>query len=167
MTRPLALWQRNAVGAIVAAAAIGVFIVIDFGPQWSTYRRTVVPEHVVPAGQSGTAEGQTWALGSIRHRNRSPLNFGPPLPSGTVLTIVEIDRSGQPPDDLCNGVITDGDRRWDAEGLGGFSPIPPDGVTSMCHEPGRLQFAFVLPRDVVPTAVDVTMNGQITVRLLL
>ena len=37
----------------------------------------------------------------------------------------------------------------------------------MCNKPGRLQFGFVLPRDVVPTAMDVTADGQITVRMLL
>ena len=165
--RLTALWQRNVFGAVVTAAALGVFVAIDLGPQWSTYRHTVVPERVVPSGQSGAAAGQTWKIDSIRHLNRSPLNFGPPLPSGAVLTVVTLDRSGPPTDDLCVGVITDGAQRWKDEGIGGFSPIPGDGVTSMCNRPGRLQFAFVLPRDVVPTAIDVIADGQIMVRMLL
>ncbi|HET9565328.1 MAG TPA: hypothetical protein VFP27_12690 [Mycobacterium sp.] len=165
--RLTALWQRNVVGAVVTAAALGVLVAVDLGPQWSTYRHTVVAEHVVPSGQSGAADGQTWKVDSVRHLNRSPLNFGPPLPTGTVLTVITLDRSGPPADELCVGVITDGAQRWKAEGVGGFSPIPRDGVTSMCNKPGRLQFAFVLPQDVVPTAVDVTAEGQITVRMLL
>ena len=167
MMRLTALWRRNVVGAVVTAAALGVLVAVDLGPQWSTYRHTVVPEHVVPSGQSGAAGGQTWKVDSVRHLNRSPLNFGPPLPAGTVLNVITLDRSGPPADELCVGVITDGVQRWTAEGVGGFTPIAGDGVTSMCNKPGRLQFAFVLPRDVVPTAVDVTADGQITVRMLL
>ena len=60
-----------------------------------------------------------------------------------------------------------GTTRWTAEGVGGYTPIPPDGVTSLCNLPGPVQFAFLLPDDVVPTALDVTNNGQITVRLVL
>jgi hypothetical protein len=38
----------------------------------------------------------------------------------------------------------------------------------MCTKPGRLQYAFLLPWDVVPTALDVTTHdGEITVRMLL
>ncbi|WP_137145285.1 hypothetical protein [Mycolicibacterium sp. CR10] len=165
MTRLSALWQRNLIASIVLACAVGAFVAIDFGPQWAAYRHSVVPEVVVPNGQSGSAAGQTWKLSAVRHQNRSPLNFGPPLPPGTVLTIVDVDRSGTPGAELCTGVITDGDQRWQAEGLGVFSPIARDGVTATCTKPGRLQFAFLLPHDVVPTAVDVTINGQITVRL--
>lgn len=168
MTRLSAQWQRNVIGSIVAVAAVGVFVAVDLGSQWSTYRHTVVPEHEVPTGQTGSADGQTWTVESIRHLNRSPLNFGPPLPPGTVLTIVDIARSGPPTDDLCTGVITDGQRRWEDEGVGGFSPVLADGVTDMCIKPGRLQYAFLLPHDVVPTALDVTTSdGEITVRMLL
>ena len=94
MTRLPALWQRNVIGAIVVAAALGILVAIDLGPQWATYRGTIIAEHVVPVGQSGTADGRMWKVESIRHLNRSPLNFGPPLPAGTVLTVVTLDRSG-------------------------------------------------------------------------
>lgn len=167
MTRLPALWQRNVIGAIVVAAALGILVAIDLGPQWATYRGTVIAEHVVPVGQSGTADGRTWKVESIRHLNRSPLNFGPPLPAGTVLIVVTLDRSGPLPDDLCVGVITDGAQRWTDEGIGGFHPIPADGVTSMCNKAGQLQYAFLLPNDVVPTAMDVTADGRIMVRMLL
>lgn len=165
MKRLSALWQRNLIASIVLACAVAAFVAIDFGPQWAAYRNSVVPEVVVPKGQRGTAAGQTWQLSEVRHTNRSPVNYGPPLPSGTVLTIVDVDRSGTPGAELCTGVITDGEQRWQAEGLGGFSPIARDGVTATCTKPGRLQFAFLLPQDVVPTAVDVTIDGQIKVRL--
>lgn len=165
MTRLSALWKRNVVAAIVLACAVGVFVATDFGPQWSAYRHSLVPEVVVPSGQSGRAEGQTWKLGAVRYLNRTPLNFGRSLPPGTVLTIVDVERSGQHGVDSCMGVITDGDRRWEAEGLGGFSPIARDGVTTVCNKPGRLQFAFLLPHDAVPTAVDVTVHRQIKVRM--
>lgn len=64
-------------------------------------------------------------------------------------------------------MITDGTTRWTAEGVGGYTPIPPEGVTSLCNLPGPVQFTFLLPDDVVPTALDVTNNGQITVRMVL
>jgi hypothetical protein len=41
-------------------------------------------------------------------------------------------------------------------------------VTSLCNQPGLLQFTFLLPQDVVPTAMDVVaLDGRITVRLQL
>jgi hypothetical protein len=166
--RPLPLWQRNVIGAVVAAVAVGVFVVIDLGPQWSEYRHTVVPETVVAAGNSGTADGQTWKVESIRHLNRDPASFGPPLPAGTVLTAVTLERSGPTSDEICVGVITDGSRRWQAEGVGGFRPPLAGGVNTLCNKPGPVQFTFLLPHDVVPTAMDVTtLDGQIRVRLLL
>ena len=167
MTRVRALWQRNAIGAVVVACAVGVFVAIDFGPPWSAYRDTLTPRLTVPAGQSGTADGQTWELVSVRHLNRTPLSFGPALPPGTVLRVIGLDWSGTPRSGYCQAVLTDGERRWEAEGVGGFSPIPGEGVKALCDKPGRIQFAFLLPSDVVPTAMDVTHDGQITVRLLL
>lgn len=161
------LWQRNVLGATVVACALGVYVIIDFGPDWSAYRHSVEPRVVVAKGASGSAGGETWRLTSVRHLHRSPTRFGPPLPAGTVLTVLDFDRSGTPGQGYCTAVITDGTTRWTAEGVGGYSPIPPDGVTSLCNAPGPVQFAFVLPDDVVPTAMDVTHNGEITVRVLL
>lgn len=166
--RRVVLWQRNVIGVVVAAAAVGVFVAIDLGPAWLTYRHTVVPETVVPAGKSGTADGQTWKVDSIRHLNRSPVNFGPPLPTGTVLMVVTVDRSGPTTEEICIGVITAGTQRWKAEGVGGFRPPLADGISTLCNKPGRVQFTFLLPHDVVPTAMDVTtLDGQITVRLMM
>ena len=167
-----ALWARNLIGSVVAAAALAVLVFTGLGgleESWAGYRRTVVPGAVVPAGQSGDADGHTWKIDAIRHLNRSPRDFGPPLPSGAVLTVVTVDRSGPPPADrICNGVITDGQRRWQSERIGMFSAPERDGVTSLCNQPGLLQFSFLLPRDVVPTAVDIVQfDGRITVRLML
>jgi hypothetical protein len=163
-----ALWQRNAVGAVVVAAALGVLVAVDFAPQWSSYRRTVDPETVVSKGESGVAIGQTWKLASVRHLSRNPVNYGPALPEGAVLIVVYIDRSGPVRRQVCDGVITDGQRRWKSEGIGGFSPRMPDGATNLCSEPGQLQLTFLMPRDAIPTAVDVvTLDGDIMVRLVL
>jgi hypothetical protein len=169
MTRRLsALWVRNIVGAVTASAAIGVIIATILGDQWSTYRHTVVPETVVPKGQTGIAGGYTWKVESTRHLNRSPSSYGPELPAGTVLRVVTVDRSGPQSEGICKGVITDGERRWNAENVGGFQPPTPDTVGTVCNKPGRVQFTFLLPKDVVPTAVDVTtFDGEITVRMLL
>ncbi|OBK71441.1 hypothetical protein [Mycobacterium sp. 1274761.0] len=164
------LWVRNVIAALVAVAAIAVVIVTGLGDSWATYRRTVTPGAVVPAGQSGNAGGYTWKIASVRHLNRSPRSFGPPLPAGTVLTVVTVERTGPPPPQkqICKGVITDGQRRWKNEGIGGFAPPERDGVSSMCDGTGLLQFSFLLPNDVVPTAMDVVaFDGTITVRLLL
>lgn len=166
------LWVRNVIGAVVAAAAIAVLVFTGLGglgQWWAEYRRTVVPGAVVPAGRSGDADGRTWTVDSIRHLNRSPRGFGPKLPPGTVLTVITVDRSGPPPDTgVCNGVLTDGNRRWKNQSVGGFTAPEGDGVTSLCNQPGLLQFTFLLPQDVVPTAMDVVaLDGRITVRLQL
>jgi hypothetical protein len=163
------LWVRNMIGAVVAVAAIGVIIVTVLWGQWTTYRHTVVPEAVVPVGQTGSAGGYTWKVESVKHLNRNPAGYGPELPAGTVLTVITVDRNGPPSEGMCRGFITDGERQWDAENIGGFAPSAPEGVTTICGEkPGPVQFSFLLPQDVVPTAVDVTtFDGQITARMLL
>jgi hypothetical protein len=167
-----ALWVRNVMGGVVAAAALGVLVFTGLGglgESWTEYRHTVVPGAVVPAGERGDADGRTWKIDSIRHLNNSARSFGPPLPSDTVLTVITVDRSGPPPTDaICNGVLTDGERRWKDEGIGGFAAPEVDGVTSLCNQAGRLQFTFLLPQDAVPTAMDVVaFDGRITVRMLL
>lgn len=163
-----ALWVRNAIGMVVVVGGIGVLVWTGLGESWAEYRRTVAPGVVVPVGQSGEADGRTYKIDAIRHLNRSPADYGPGLPAGTVLTVITVDRSGPPPNEICNGQIIAGDRRWKSEGIGGFSPPESDGVTTLCNNPGVLQFTFLLPQDVDPTAMDVTtLDGQITVRLLL
>jgi hypothetical protein len=164
------LWVRNVIGAVVALAAVAVIVIFTgLSESWATYRHTVVPGAVVPAGQSGEAGGYTWKVAGTKYLNRSPNSYGPPLPAGTVLRVVTVERTGPPPEKVvCNGVITDGERRWKSEGVGGFSAPTGDGVTSLCSMPGLLQFTFLLPQDAVPTAMDiVAFDGAITVRLLL
>lgn len=164
-----ALWVRNIIGAAVAAAAIGVIIVTVLWGQWTTYRHTVIPEAVVPVGQTGTAGGYTWKVENVKHLNRNPAGYGPDLPAGSVLTVITVDRSGPPSDVICKGVITDGTHQWDAENIGGFAPTPPEGVATICGgKSGPVQFSFLLPQDVVPTAMEVaTFDGRITARMLL
>jgi hypothetical protein len=168
-TRFSKLWVRNVMGTVVALAAIVVVIFTEFSESWATYRHTVVPGTVVPAGQSGEAAGYTWKVAGTKYLNRSPSRYGPPLPTGTVLRVVAVERTGPPPEKVvCNGFITDGERRWKSEGVGGFTAPERDGVTSLCSMPGNLQFTFLLPQDAVPTAMDIVQfDGAITVRLLL
>ena len=166
------LWARNVIATVVALGAIAVVIVFaGLSDSWAAYRHTVVPGAVVPVGQSGQAGGYTWKVVGTKHLNRSPQRFGPALPSGTVLRVVTVERTGPPPEKkVCNGVITDGRQRWKSERVGGITAPDgdDDGVTNLCSEPGLLQFSFVLPRHVVPTAMDVVeFDGAITVRLLL
>ena len=56
------LWVRNVIGAVVALAAVAVVIFTGLSESWATYRHTVVPGAVVPAGQSGEAGGYTWKV---------------------------------------------------------------------------------------------------------
>jgi hypothetical protein len=163
-----ALWKRNAIGATVAVVALAVFAVCYLRPEWSAYRQTVLPPHVVPAGQSLEVDGLTWRVSSVRHLASSPGIAAPALPEGTVLSVVSIDRSGDAAGQSCGGVLTDGNRLWRAQVVGVYTVLPPDGVTGDCSKPGPVQFTFVLPQDAVPTAVDITTgNGQIKLRLQL
>ena len=164
-----ALWVRNVIGTIVTAAAIGVLIFTGLGESWAEYRHTIVPGAVVPAGQSGDAEGLY--LEDRRDTSSEP-EPGRLRPEAAARHRVNRHhrrpRRTAPTDGICNGVITDGERRWKNEGIGGFQPPATDGVTTLCSQPGLLQFTFLLPHDAVPTAMDVVQfDGRITVRLLL
>lgn len=165
---PRKLWQRNALATVVVVAALAVLVVVDVWPDWSRYRDTVIPPHVIAAGQSGTVDGQTWSISDVRHLDRTPGPGARPLPKGTVLQVVSIARTNARAGDLCTGVITDGTRRWQAEGIGGYTAALPDNASDRCTRPGPVQFSFLLPQDVVPTAVDVTnLDGRIRLRLQL
>ena len=163
---PARLWRRNIVGVVVAALALTVLVVTDLAPDWSRYRHTVVSAHVVAAGQTGSFDGQGWTITGVRHLNKAAGPGAKALPVGTVLQVVSIDRTGAPKGHMCTGVITDGPRRWQAEGLTGYGPQLPDGVSNRCTGTGPVQFSFLLPHDAVPTAVDVVdLDGRIRVRL--
>lgn len=151
------LRRRNLVGAAVAAAAIAVLAAWQLWPPWSAYRDTVVPRHTVAAGQRLTVDGQTWAVGDVRHLDRDA--FGGPLPTGTVSTVVAVERSGaEVPDSYCVAVLTDGRNRWRGQVLG----------SGGCGGTGPLSFSFLVPSDVVATAMDLTaLDGAILLRLQL
>ena len=163
---PRKLWQRNAVALLVVIAALAVWVTTSVGPAWSSYRALIIPAHVVPAGQSLSFDGHNWRLSGVKHFNQTAVPGARTLPDGTVLLVVSIDHSGGKLEPVCTGVVTDGQRRWRDEGIGGYAGIPPDGVSNSCGTSGPLQFTFLLPRDAVPTAVDVVAyGGAITVRL--
>lgn len=162
------LWQRNTIGAAVSVAACAVIVTTDLWPDWADYREATHTDNVVAVGAVGDADGQTWQVDSIRHLNTVRGIGGSGLPQGTVLNVVTVERTGTPTEIGCTGVITDGERRWSAEAVGGYGDLPPQGISSICGTPGPVQFSFLLPDDVVPTAVDVTTaQGRILVRLQL
>ena len=76
MTMSPALWQRNLIGAVVVAAVLTLLAPTELLPPWQIYQSTVRPEHVVPAGQTGSALGQSWSVGQIRHLAGSPAPSG-------------------------------------------------------------------------------------------
>jgi hypothetical protein len=163
---PAKLWQRNIIGAVLAVLALTALAATELAPDWSRYRQTVTPAHLVAAGGSGSFDGQTWKITALRHMNSEAGSRARPLPAGTVLQVVSIDRTGAPEGDMCTGVITDGQRRWQAEGLTGYGAPLPDGASNRCTGKGPVQFSFLLPHDVVPAAVDVVdLDGRIRVRL--
>jgi hypothetical protein len=161
-------WRRNVVGGLVAAVALAVITATQLWPSWSRYEVTVVPAHVVPVGGSVDVGGHVWRLGATTHPARADRPYGPKQPAGTVRRVVTVERSGGPDALPCTGVITDGHRRWKAEGFNGFAVALADGASESCARAGALQWTFLLPGDVLPTAVDVVdLSGRIIVGLLL
>jgi hypothetical protein len=159
---------RNLIGVVVAVAAATAIVVADLYPEWSSYRHTIAPQHVIAAGASSSVYGQTWRLGSVRRIADFSDGLLGPAPSGTVLTVVSIDRSGSPTMTECTGVITDGRRRWRVQGLSGFTAPLVAGATPYCSKPGALQFSFLMPSSVAPRAVDITAaNEAILLRIML
>lgn len=163
------VWRRNLVGLAVAGAAAAVIIGTQLYPDWSDYRDTVVPRHVVPARGSLSAYGQTWRIDSVRHLDAMPAKSATELPRHTVLYVVTIDRTGTAVRWFCtNAVITDGARRWHNQSIGGFDLLPPKGVSDQCWGTGPMQLSFLLPDGAVPTAVDLAgLKDSILLRFLL
>lgn len=163
------LWVRNLIGIAVAAAALAIICIVELSPQWSAYRRTIEPQQVLSPGASASALGQTWRLGSIGRVTTLPERpFGSSIPKDATLAVVTIERSGTPATGQCIGVLTDGRRRWQDESSTSVDfPISP-GATEFCSKPGSLQFNFLLPSNVRPTAVDITDgSGAILLRITL
>lgn len=151
----MGLWQRNLVGALVTVAALAIFGSAIAWPLWTKYRSTVQPAHVVQAHRSFALDGQTWSVSDLTTSRRAR-GSGVPLPEGTVLKTVTVNRAGSiQPEFRCNGILTDGQRRWRAIG-------PP------CSEQGPIEWTFLVPDDAEPTAVDIMMlDGSILLRLRL
>lgn len=165
--RTLRLWQRNVIGLAVAAVAAGVLGITELYPDWSAYRARVTPAVLVAKGDSVTAYGQTWRLGSIHHLNAVPHAPTNTLPTHTALTVVTLERTGTPPAGECTAVITDGRRRWQTAAIGNAAPLV-GGATDRCTKAGPLQLSFLLPSDAVPTAVDlINTDGGIMLRITL
>jgi hypothetical protein len=163
---PPDLFRRNLIGLLVVLASFGILYVTEFGSSWSGYRHTIEPEHAAAAGGSVGAGGLTWQIESVRQLDVLPGPIAQPLPDGTVARVVTIRRQGTGPDVPCSGALTDGTRRWKAEGIGLRSVLPPPQTTVNCSAPGPVQFTFLLPRDITPTAVDVlSYDDRIMVRL--
>ncbi len=166
MTFPAKLWQRNLLACLVVIAALAVLAWTQDYSRWSAYLSSETPAQVVAAGDSGTVDGHTWRIEAVQHLNALPGRSVQKLPEGTVLQTITVEHSGPELSTGCKGVITDGHDRWDAEGVGGVIPRTPDDVSTVCSGAPSTLFSFVLPRDVVPTALDILdSNGGIMVRL--
>lgn len=158
------LWWRNVVGVGATLAAMAVFVGIDFWPQWSNYRSTVVPQQVVPARAAISFDGRIWQLQTVRYLAVRPGMKGPPLPAGAVLAAVTIDRSGAG-GRQCDVVLTDGTRRWATVPMT-LSAASEDEFTTSCSQSGALRVSFEIPGDAVPTALDITDSvGSIRLQL--
>jgi len=149
------LWKRNVIGAVVAAAALAVIAVFIVNPSWQNYQRTVWPAHTAPAGEPIDVDGQTWRVRNASRSTERP-GYGAPLPEGTVLMKVTLERSGPPEAGFgCAGYLVDGERSWRAAG-------PPCGTAT------SMPWTFTIPASAEPTAVDVRdLGGSILIRLQL
>lgn len=149
----LQLWKRNAIGAVVSAAALAVAGTFILLPPWERYRQTVAPRHIAAAGQEITADGQTW---TVRRVNRSNHRRGSraPLPENTVVVNVLVERTGPSLAGTgCRIYLVEGDQTWRGDG-------------GVCSAETSMSVEFLVPSDTEPTAVDIkAVNAAILVRL--
>lgn len=147
------LWKRNVIGAVVSVAAFAVAAAFVLWPAWQRYQQTVRPAHVAAAGDAIEVDGLTW---SIRNVSRSTMRRGAPLPEGTVVVNVLLERSGTPEQGFgCYGYLIDGDRSWRADG-------PPCGAAV------SIPWTFLVPTATEPTAVDIRKSdGSVLIRFRL
>jgi hypothetical protein len=137
------LWKRNAVGAVVAAAALAVHAAFISGPAWESYQRRVQPAHIAAVGQPVIVDGQTWSVRTFS-RSTTQLGSGAPLPEGTVRVNVVVERSGSAADGFgCTAYLVDGDRSWRSN-MG-----PPCGAAT------SMAWSFLVPASAEPQAVDI------------
>ena len=134
------LWVRNVIGAVVVAGGRrsghhhrSRRIVGDIPPHRRSGRRRA--RRAERRGRGVHLEGRR-----DKYLNRSPNSYGPPLPAGTVLSVITVERTGPPPEKVvCNGVITDGERRWKneasadsaADSRRGHQPVQPARAASI------------------------------------
>ncbi len=146
------LWQRNAIGAAVAAVAVAAHITFISGPAWERYQHRVHPAHIAAAGQSVTVNGQTWTVRNV-HRSTHQRS-GLPLPDGTVLVNVVVQRSGPGPAGFdCVGYLVAGERSWRGTG-----PWCGAAETSMA-------WSFLIPAGTEFTAVEArALDRSIVIR---
>ncbi len=148
------LWQRNLIGAVLAAAALAALTVLELKPAWDNYLRQVRPAYTAAKHQAVTAYGQTWEVTNVHVAPKT--SYGAPLPAGTLTVSVVVGRTGPFPHGFNRpGVLPDGLRTWRGEGLG-------------CGAESTMKWDFLVPASSTPTAVDVTkLDGSILVRLQL
>jgi hypothetical protein len=150
----LRLWQRNVVGAVVAAAALAVYTPFILQPAWERYERTVQPAHLSAPGEPIVVDGQTWAVRNVSRSTRQ--DSGRPVPDGTVWLNVLVERSGAATAGFgCTGYLVDGERSWRASG-------PP------CGDRVSMPWRFFVPASTEPDAVDIIRSdGSLLIRLQL
>jgi hypothetical protein len=149
------LWKRNLIGAGIAAGALAVIATLILNPFWQNYQRTVRPAQLAMAGEPIEVDGQTWRVRNVSRSTERP-GYGAPLPEGTVLINVLLERSGPPGSGFgCVGYLIEGARSWRASG-------PPCGIAT------SMPWTFMVPASAEPTAVDVRdFSGSILIRLQL
>ena len=159
------LWQRNVLATPLLLAGLLIWTSLQAWPAWTGYLRTVVPAVAVGRGDTAIVDGASWRIEDIKRRRVEPKQGGLPVAEGAVFTTVVVDRSGeQELGESCTGVLTDGTREWLAD-LVAEVPLA-EGATSICTDPGPLQFSFEIPGDVVPSALDIkSSDGRILVRM--
>ncbi len=148
----LQLWQRNVIGAVVTAAALGVGVVFVTQPAWDRHQRTVHPPQIAAAGESVTAGAQTWTVRNVSRSTTAP-GSGRALPDGTVIVNVLVERAGPSmAGSGCTGYLVAAERHWRG--------------TGMCGAETSMPMTFLVPADAEPTAVDIRdVTGSILVRL--
>lgn len=134
------LWRRNAIGAVVAAAALAAHAAFISVPAWETYQHKVRPAHVAAVGESVTVDGQTWTVRNVRRSTQQ--SYGLPTPEGTVLVNLVVERSGPGAAGFdCVGYLVDGERSWRASG-------------PWCGADLSMPWSFLIPADAEFTAVE-------------
>ncbi|MGH3582240.1 MAG: hypothetical protein ACRDUB_11690 [Mycobacterium sp.] len=148
------LWRRNVIGGLVAAAALTTITTVLLKPDWERYLHTVQPAHTAAAQQPTEVDGQTWSIRNVSRSTRAA-GSGLPLPDGTVLVNVVVERSGTATQGFgCTAYLVDGERSWRS------TAGPPCGAAV------SMPWSFLVPVSAEPTAVDIKKSdGSLLLRL--